>query len=221
MIERLLPPTVVVVETREELLDVVLFAQEELMVSQAVDKRRREFVTGRACARQALERLGLPITAIASGEHHEPLWPPGIVGSITHCTGYRACALARATHISGLGIDAEVNKPLAPGVLQRVAFGREQDLAADVSAGGPVWLDMLIFSAKEAVYKTWFPLTRRSLRFEDVELSLDLAAHTFRAALRVPGPTVDDVTLTELHGRWGLNDDVICTAVAIPRRAAG
>lgn len=213
MIERLLPSGVVAVSTRGELAGVALHPQEEAAVGQAVEKRRREFVSGRGCAREALRRLGLEPSAIPSGERGEPLWPPGVVGSITHCDGYRACAVARVGEVAAVGIDAELNAPLPPGVLAEVAFGRERERVA--APRGELCLDRLLFSAKEAVYKAWFPLARRWLGFEDVELTID-AAGTFRSRLLVPGPLVAGTRLTELGGRWALAGGLLATAVVVP-----
>lgn len=210
MIERLVPDFVVAASTREDLVDVELFPEEELSMGRAVEKRRQEFVTGRACARQALQGLGIGPVAIPNGERGEPLWPSGVVGSITHCRGYRACAVANAEDVAAIGIDAEVHEPLPKGVLEQVAFGRERAMVVDRRAG--VHLDRLLFSAKEAIYKAWFPLSRRWLGFEDVELTVDLRGGAFRAALLVTGPVIDGVRLTEFRGRWCVEDGIVATA---------
>ncbi len=206
MIERLLPDTVTVVSTRDELPD-ELFDAERPAVARAVETRRQEFVTGRACAHRALEQLGIGPVAIPSGERGEPLWPAGVVGSITHCRGYRACAVARADDVRSVGIDAEVHQPLPEGVLGQIAFGRERAMVA-AGRGTGVHLDRLLFSAKESVYKVWFPLARRWLGFEDAELTIDVDAGTFRARVLVSGP------VTELTGRWCVEDGVVATAIA-------
>lgn len=213
MIERLVPDSVVVVSTRDDLVD-DLFPEEQPAVARAVEKRRREFTTGRACARQALKRLGVEPVAIPNGERGEPLWPDGIAGSITHCNGYRACAVARTENVASLGVDAEPHEPLPDGVLEHVAFGAERAMVADRGAG--VCLDRLLFCAKEAVYKAWFPLARRWLGFEDAELTIDVAGEAFRARLLVPGPAVNGTPLTELHGLWRVDDGIVAAAAVIP-----
>jgi 4'-phosphopantetheinyl transferase EntD len=213
VIDRLVPDSVVVASTREELLDADLFAEEEQAVARAVEKRRREFVTGRACARRALERLGVGPVAIPNGERGEPLWPSGVVGSITHCSGYRGSAVAKADEVLSVGIDAEVHEPLPDGILESVAFGRE--LAEVAQANGGVCLDRVLFSAKEAVYKAWFPLARRWLGFEDVELTIDVRAGRFRARLLVPGPVVGGTRLTEFRGRWTVEDGIVAAASVV------
>jgi len=212
MIECLVPSVVATAETRGDVLDIQLFPEEERSLGRAVEKRRREFVTGRACARRALEKLGVASAAIPSGRNGEPVWPPGVVGSITHCARYRACAVARLGEVASIGIDAEPNAPLPDGVLEDVAFGTELELAA---ADWPVQMDRLLFSAKEAVYKAWFPLARRWLGFEDVELHVDMKSRTFCARLLLPGPVIDDVQLTAVPGTWCVEHGMICTAVVL------
>lgn len=214
MIERLLPGVVAAATTRT-LLHVELFPEEERHVVSAVAKRREEFMTGRACARMALQELGVAPAPIGRGKRGEPLWPIGVVGSITHGNNYYACAVAKSTEVISLGIDAELNAPLPPGVLERVAFGRERDRVATVDE---ICLDRLLFSAKEAVYKTWFPLTKRWLGFEDVDLSIDVPGHTFCARLLVPGLIIGNLRLTELRGCWCVENDLVCTAVFIPNQ---
>jgi 4'-phosphopantetheinyl transferase EntD len=131
VIERLVPASVVAAASTRGELQTVLSAAEEAAVGRAVETRRREFTTARACARLALLRLGIDPVAIPAGGRGEPVWPLGVVGSITHCRGYRACAVARADEVVGVGVDAEVHEPLPPGVLEHVAFGRERAMVAD------------------------------------------------------------------------------------------
>jgi 4'-phosphopantetheinyl transferase EntD len=166
-----------------------------------------------------MERLGVPVVAIPNGPNGEPIWPAGVVGSITHCEGYRACAVARSDAVATLGIDAEPNAPLPDGLLEEVAFGRELELVALYAGGedvdGRVDLPRLLFSAKEAIYKAWFPLTKRWLGFDDVELSVEPTSEEFHGRLLVPGPLVDGARLTEFAGRWAIAGGVICTAVVV------
>jgi 4'-phosphopantetheinyl transferase EntD len=211
----LLPPVVSSVETREDRLDIELFPEEERALGAAVEKRRREFVTGRACAREALAGLGLPPSPLGSGDRGEPLWPPGVVGSITHCEGYRACAVAPSSSVLALGIDAERNAPLRQGVWEEVAHGRERELQ-DADAEGGHHLDAVLFSAKEAIFKATYPLSHRWLGFGDAELTID-SSGAFTARLLVPGPEVSGSPLRELAGRWAADGDVVVTAVLVLR----
>lgn len=222
MIEEILPPAAVAVDTREDRLDIELFPVERAALGQAVEKRRREFITARACAREALALLGLPPAPIAAGDRGQPCWPMGVVGSITHCAGYRACALARAVELVGLGIDAEPNAPLPPGLIADIACGEERRLLAELARAGPgVHWDRLLFCAKETVYKVWFPLTGCWLGFEDAVLAIDPAARTFSARLLVPWPGLEleaRLPLT-LEGRWLMRDGLLLAAIALPHRS--
>lgn len=179
MIEEILPAGVAVVDTVHDADSVPLFPEEECAVARAVDKRRREFTTGRACARSALAKLGVPAGPIPSGERGEPCWPPGVVGSITHCVGYRACAVAHGSEFLALGIDAEPHAPLPDGLLGDIALPEEAVWLDRLQENVPgVHWDRLLFSAKESVYKAWFPLARRWLGFEDALLNIDAGTET-------------------------------------------
>lgn len=208
---------VTVVETRRDAADPLLFPEEERVVARAVDKRRNEFATVRQCARTALAELGVPPVPILPGTKGEPRWPDGIVGSMTHCTGYRAAALARASEVLSLGIDAEPAAPLDNGdVLELVADETERSALAELGDRHPrIPWDRLLFSAKESVYKAWFPLTGRWLGFEDARLDLDPDG-TFTAALLVPGPPVAGRELTGFAGNWLICDGIAVTAVVLP-----
>jgi 4'-phosphopantetheinyl transferase EntD len=217
VIDQLLPGVVAAVETRED-LHVALFPEEEVVIRRAVPARQREFITGRACARHALEQIRLPASSIARGALSSPVWPAGIVGSITHCTGYCAAAVARAADVATLGIDAAVNTALRPGIFGRIAVGNEHDVVVELDRFSEACVDTLIFSAKETVSKAWFPLTGVWRGFKDSEISVDLAARAFRARLLEPAPVIDGAIVTDFRGCWTVEGNVLCTAVVILRR---
>src|SRR5215469_8800536 len=120
MIERLLPSQVSAVAARGDRRDIHALPAEEASLGDAAARRRAEFATARDCARRALRRLGAPDGAILRGSKREPVWPRGIVGSITHCAGYRAAAVARAAEILTVGIDAEPHEVIGDRVARRV-----------------------------------------------------------------------------------------------------
>lgn len=226
VIAEILPPTVVVEALREDPAVVALFPQEHALLGRAVSKRRREFATARLCAHRALEQLGMTRQPIPAGAGGEPLWPPGVLGSITHCAGYRACALARTADILALGIDAEPDRPLPDGVLAQVSLPRERQRlrALALTAGQVHCWDRLLFSAKEAIYKAWHPIVKRRLDFADAEVSIDAgtstssaaaARGTFSASLSPPGLPLAEGSLTTLHGHWLARDGLLFTAVAL------
>ena len=218
MIERILPPSVVAAESFGDDPDAVLFPEEQAVIASAVEGRRREFATGRACARTALARLGLSTGAVGREPGGAPQWPEGTVGSITHCIGYRAAAVATAKDVLSLGMDAESNEPLPDqGMLDLIASHDERGRLRELAAGTPgVSWDRLLFSAKESVYKTWFPLARCWLGFESADVVIDASGGTFTARLLVPGLLVNGSPLTLLHGRWMSFQGLLVTTIAVP-----
>ncbi|MGK5630396.1 4'-phosphopantetheinyl transferase family protein [Streptomyces sp. URMC 123] len=171
MLSELLPAGVVCAEAFEDTGEEELFPEERALVAAAVERRRREFATVRACARRALAGLGLPPVPVLPGVRNVPRWPAGVVGSMTHCDGYRAAALARADEVTAVGIDAEPDLPLPDGVLETIGLPRERAGLRAAPLPGGVHGDRLLFSAKECVYKTWFPLMRSELDFTDAEIT--------------------------------------------------
>ena len=216
MIAGLLPASVSSAEAFEDIDGEPPFPGEEHLIASAVEGRRREFVTARRGARSALAGLGHPAAPIRSGPRREPIWPADVCGSITHCAGYRAAAVARRTDLAALGIDAEPNAPLPAGVWDSVTVAEERDELAGRATGAVHW-DRLLFSAKESVYKAWFPLTGRWLGFEDACLRFDPAAATFRARILIDGTRLDGAApLTELTGRYLVARGLVVTAVTVP-----
>ena len=215
MIEKILPAEVSSADAFADPLGATLFPEEAALVARAVDKRRREFTKGRSCARTALSALGLPPAPILTGERGAPQWPPGVVGSITHCAGYGAAAVARSNDMLTIGVDAEPNDVLPEGVLDTIAIPCEHARLRELAHAEPsICWDRLLFSAKESVYKAWFPLTRRWLGFEDADISIN-ANGTFAARLLVLAPGIGDSRLTGFAGRWLVDDGVIATAIAV------
>ncbi|MCX3289153.1 4'-phosphopantetheinyl transferase superfamily protein [Streptomyces sp. NEAU-H22] len=217
MIEELLPDAVVTVEAYgHEDADTPLYPEEAALVARAVAKRRREFAVVRSCARRAMEKLGVPPQPVLSGERGAPRWPAGLAGSMTHCDGYGAAALVRAADLASLGIDAEVHGPLPDGVLASVALPAEEVRLRRLAAERPdIHWDRLLFSAKESVYKTWFPLTGKWLDFMEADIELNPGG-TFRAALLVPGPWVGGRRVGHFDGRWTAGRGLVATAIALP-----
>ncbi|MFF2012627.1 4'-phosphopantetheinyl transferase [Streptomyces sp. NPDC058195] len=191
--------------------DTALSPEEEALIATAVPKRRAEFITVRACAREALAALGQPPVPLLPDERGAPSWPPGVVGSMTHCRGYGAAAVAHARRITALGIDAEENAPLTEGVLAYIARPEERAALARLPVTATAAWDRMLFSAKESVYKAWYPLTRRYLDFHEATVSFALDG-TFTARLLVPAPPA----LARLHGRWAADHGHVVTAVAVP-----
>ncbi|MGZ2356543.1 4'-phosphopantetheinyl transferase superfamily protein [Streptomyces sp. 372A] len=222
MIEELLSPRCETAESYGDTPVGELFPEEAAVIANAVAVRRHEFTTVRACAREALGRFGIAPAPLLPGPHGEPKWPAGFVGSMTHCAGYRAAAVARTSDIVTIGVDAEPNQPLPnEGVAGHVLRPEERRQLASLKAHSPqVSWDRLFFSAKESVYKAWFPLTRLWLDFQEATVTIHPGAGTFSARLLVPGPVVNGVRLPGFRGGWLARDGLLVTAVACAETAS-
>lgn len=183
MIHAILPPDVVAVTDSELGLDEAavlasLYPVEAEQIAGAVAGRRADFAWARACAREAMSRLGVQSGPIVRGGRGMPVWPPGVVGTLTHTDGLRAAALAPADRVRSVGLDVEPHEALADGVLEAVSLPEEAEWVRAMSSEiVSVHWDKLLFTAKEATYKAWFPLTRRWLGFEDAHITLVPAPH--------------------------------------------
>jgi 4'-phosphopantetheinyl transferase EntD len=179
-------------------------------VAGARPERRREFATVRHCARRALRQLGIAAVPILPDGDRAPRWPAGVVGSMTHCAGYRAAVVARSGELCGVGIDAEPHDALPPAVLDVVLREEERARLLELTDAHPgLHWDRIVFCAKEAVYKAWFPLTGRWLGFEDVSTAVQIDG-TFQARPRVPGPEV-----AGLSGRWVVGRGLVVAATSV------
>lgn len=220
MIESILPSGVVAAELYEDPPGLAPHPLEAPLVAKAVDKRKREFTSARHCARVAMEKLGVEPAPVMRGASGAPQWPKGVVGSLTHCDGYRAAALAYSMQVRSVGIDAEPHGPLPDGVLDAVSIAAERDWLASQNDDGTHW-DRLLFCAKEATYKAWEPLTGRWLGFEDAHITFERTgvgedvSGTFHSRLLVPGDTQAGPALTSFDGRWLVQGGLIVTAIAV------
>ncbi len=186
-------------------MEAPLWPQEEELVRQAVEERRREFALGREAARQALAGLGVPAAAIPRHEDRRPIWPAGIAGSITHCEGFCGAVVARTRDLQGIGFDAEPAKPLPEGV-DRMIYGEEE--AAHFS-GLPAIIHWpkLAFSAKEAFYKCFYPLTQKRLGFREVQVRF-----TADGAFEIVSDAAAAFLKAKVQGRWLIEDGLVLTS---------
>lgn len=215
MISDLVPTNVKSVEAMEDDPLATLLPEEEAALGRVGHCRRLEFTTARICARRALVELGFPPTPVLPGSRREPLWPSGVVGSITHCTGYRGAAVARTENFRSIGIDAEVHEKLPAGIVERIALKEELAWLRLLSGSG-VWWDRVLFSAKESIYKAWYPLTGKWLGFEDAVVWVDPENQIFRTRLLAPKP--NGCRIGDFDGCFRIENGFVLTFVGIPAK---
>ena len=167
---RLFAPGVVAAELREQGDPSLLLSAEATHVGRAVPKRMQEFAAGRLCARRALAEFGFVDYALKVAEDRQPMWPAGMVGSITHTTGFCAAVVARQRAATALGIDSEVVGRVNAEIWHKICVPVESAWVESLPAPQRPGAMALIFSAKEAFYKCQYPAVRQRLNFHDARV---------------------------------------------------
>jgi len=203
--------SVAIAETRNTNIDTSFLSPAERTYLENVSQnRKREFIAGRFCAHEAMVLANVSPEHIQIGGKGEPIWPSNIVGSITHSHGYAAAAVARKSDIVSLGLDAEIDEPLSSRVLRRISNVQEQEWVENVGGTLVQHPGKVLFSAKEATYKAWYPITQEWLGFKEVLINFHDQGNTFTVHIQKNGP------IREMHGKYTISKDVIVTAIEVP-----
>jgi len=161
-----------------------LFPAETRIVENAIERRRCEFAAGRRAARQAMAELGVVQQPVPSSDDRAPIWPDGLVGSISHTGDFCIAAVARADQYRSLGVDIEDSTPLEASLFEAICRPEELNWLKRQPRSERGLLAKLIFSAKEAAYKCQYPLTRRVFGFDGMTVEPNLSMQTFVAMIR-------------------------------------
>lgn len=137
-------------------------------------KRKAEFLAGRYAAKKCFERLGFLTPspfALSSDLIGCPLWPKNIVGSISHCHGVAMCAISTPLHVKRLGIDIELYPTTQDAELLAKQVHTQSELTILTRYGFASHLaTAIIFSAKESIFKAYYPEVSAYFGFECVQL---------------------------------------------------
>lgn len=131
-------------------------------IGTVVPKRLAEFAAGRAAVRVAMQALGHQPVAIPMGADRAPVWPIGLIGTITHCDGLCLAAVARTADWAGIGLDAEPLRPMEAALWPTLLAEGER-----VKDGTQA---LSLFVAKEAAYKAQYALTRQLFGFQTLRI---------------------------------------------------
>ena len=216
LIESLFPPGVAaeIARTADQNPDDLL-AQERACVRTASHGRLTEFAAGRRCARSALRRVGVTRHALLIGAGGAPAWPAQFVGSISHCDGLCAAAVAPSRLFASLGLDVETGHPLQED-LRPLVCG-EDDIRRIARLRPPPignW-EKVIFSVKESVFKCWYPLGRTWLGFDDVNVDLLPRQLAFSARVSPGGPAGVRAPRI-IAGRYCWSGGYVVSAASLP-----
>jgi 4'-phosphopantetheinyl transferase EntD len=169
-LSRLFAPGAIVADLRVPGDPQMLLPEEAACLGRAVPKRISEFAAGRLCARRALAEFGIVDFPIRVAADRQPIWPPSMVGSITHTAGFCAAVAAERRHADALGLDCEVVGDVKAELWPRICAPVELEWVASLPVAEQAAVVTLIFAAKEAFYKCQYPLVSERLNFHDVRI---------------------------------------------------
>jgi 4'-phosphopantetheinyl transferase EntD len=220
VIRALFPPGVCVAIGPNDDDEVTLHPEEAELARTMGPARRREFAAGRGCARRAIAELGVPGGPVLRGLRRAPSFPDGVVGAITHTNGFCAAAVARGDAFAGVGLDAERDEAISERAAARICAPGELAALRALSGRTPESWAAIVFSAKETLYKAYFPLTGFFIGFRDALVALfpDSAdAGRFEARLlRRDAP--DAAGQRRFAGRYACDGARVITGLAVARR---
>ena len=213
-LQSLFPPGIVVVERLDEGDIAALSPAEAACLGRAGLKRSREFAAGRQCARAALQQLGMAGWDLIVRPDRTPVWPEGVVGSISHTTGFCAVAAGHRQDWRAIGLDVEIDQRVTAELYPQFLTSVEQAWLRDQPITQADGLATLIFSAKEAFYKAQYPMTGEWLEFADLEIRLTgtgvidvRPTRRLQLEASISGPWI---------GRYARFDGLVATGLAFP-----
>jgi len=197
--------------------DFILHPEEEkISASFGSSKRRSEFSLGRYCAHRALSKFELesvPILRIA--ETREPCWPESVRGSITHSEGFAAAAVGFAKDVSGIGIDLEsLSRVVDFNIRRHVCVDKEREFLESLPTEQANRYLRIIFSAKESIFKCFFPISQTYLYFQDAEIIIDENNSEFSFSLSKACTGITSAGFQH-SGRFSIKDDLLLTSIYI------
>ena len=185
----------------------------------AVEKRRREFSTGRACARRALARLGFRNCVLTRRADGTAAWPGEVVGTISHSDVWCGSAVARQSDSEGIGLDIETIKGINPQVTRRILTQSELAWLSGYPEDERQTWSAVLFSAKESVYKCLFSYLNSGIQYHDARIMPAGDGLTFTVTCSEPIAERMSAHLP-LAGRYFFHEGTVFTGVDLPARKA-
>lgn len=194
-----------------------LYPEEEKCISSARLKRRKEFTAGRQGARQLLRRYGINNFPLLQGDNREPIWPKGVIGSISHCDNFCVVITSKSTRIRGLGVDIEPYDSLSRDVEDLICTMAEKKWIESMSMEAEsVHWSKIIFSAKESSYKCIYPLVKKFVDFQEAEIKLDYKMNKFDVhAYQKYENARFSLTFHKIKGLFMIKDQFLLTVAMI------
>ena len=184
LVQQLFPDKIICLEADPELMKGELLPEESKIVEGAINWRVREFRAGRILVREALLQKGIHGFPLINDDNRVPVWPKGIIGSITHTKNYCAVAIGSSKEFKGIGVDAEIISRVKPELWDKICTPIELNALNQCDNETAKINSALIFSAKESFYKCQYALTKTFIGFHDVEIAINLNDEIFTVTLK-------------------------------------
>lgn len=153
---------------------------DELSITEGmISKRKEEFKAGRLLAKKILENFNVNCFPILQNNDRTPIWPEGIVGSISHDHKRCIVAVCANSDYKSVGVDVETNKRIKSQLWNRICTDHELTEINKMMPSLRQQFAAIIFSAKESFYKCQYPLTKQFVNFHDVEIHIDKNKNQF------------------------------------------
>jgi enterobactin synthetase component D len=179
-------------------------------------KRKAEYLAGRIAAKYALDNAGYSSHEVTSGAYRQPLWPKGLIGSISHSDRQAIAAVMPVNHVlyQGIGIDIEaVMAPaLADDVKQQILSAEELATVSQIGVSFELALT-IVFSAKESLFKAVFNDIQSYMEFSDASL-IQLDRNGGFMLILTNAAFSQRVATRRFHGRYFVRNNEIMTVVA-------
>lgn len=194
--------------------------QESIVYDKVVDgfhpSRKDEFLLGRLCASKAYQlRTGNELVSLPAAEDRSPIWPTGVVGSISHSKTWIGAAVSESINLVGVGIDFEqvgrARSELSSHIRSECDLKNHKDLSEKE-------LLTIIFSCKESLYKSLYPTVRKFFGFEDAAIKeINLKENFFLIELLTQlTPEFGPESRYEFIGKIAINNGDCLTVLEIP-----
>lgn len=178
----------------------------------SIPERQLAFRLGRAAAHAALRRIGRDEGPITTGHDRAPHWPSGIAGAISHTSDLGIALVAPTQHTDGVGIDVEARR-FAPELYDQVLRLEERSWMSLEPTSRRDDIVLAAFSAKESIFKAFYPRVGNFFGFEAASLEPSPAGFVARLVADLD-PAYPPERTFNVHCRW--HGDLVLTWLVLP-----
>ena len=194
------------------------FVEEQKLIELAqAESRKVQFLMGREVAHSALSKFGFVDFPILHDEKRVPIWPNNIVGSITHTNQFAASMIGWEKDWLGIGIDAEsIHRKIELKLQASICGVEEREWMSSFSEEEQKKYLRIIFSIKESIYKSIYPIGRVFFYFHDAQVFLTPQNQSFHFILLKDCGNIFS-TGFQGTGKYYIQNEILLSALCLPR----